>query len=45
VRSFGAGDDDRSLQLQLDLPRGVGRDVVIRNLMLRGGIRGAAWHE
>jgi putative Mg2+ transporter-C (MgtC) family protein len=45
VRSFGAGDDDRSLQLQLDLPRGVGREVVIRNLMLRGGIRGAAWHE
>jgi hypothetical protein len=45
VRSFGAADDDRSLQLQLQLPRGVGRELVIRNLMLRSGIRGAAWRE
>ncbi len=45
VRSFGAADDDRSLQLQLHLPRGVGRELVIRNLMLRSGIRGAAWRE
>jgi putative Mg2+ transporter-C (MgtC) family protein len=45
VRSFGAADDDRALQLQLHLPRGVGRDQVIRSLMLRSGIKGAAWSE
>ena len=45
VTSFSANEDGRSIELQLVLPRGLGRDVIIRNLLVRTGIRGAAWRE
>ena len=45
LNSFELSTDERSLEVKLHLPRGLSREVVVRTLMSREGVRGAAWHD
>ena len=45
LNSFELSADERSLEVKLHLPRGLSREVVVRTLMSREGVRGAAWHD
>ena len=45
LNSFELSADERSLEVKLHLPRGLTREVVVRTLMSREGVRGAAWHD
>jgi putative Mg2+ transporter-C (MgtC) family protein len=45
LESFEVSEDERSLEVKLHLPRGLTREVVVRTLMSRDGVRGASWHE
>jgi putative Mg2+ transporter-C (MgtC) family protein len=43
--SFEVSEDARTVEVKLHLPRGLTREVVVRALVTRHGIRGASWSE
>jgi putative Mg2+ transporter-C (MgtC) family protein len=45
LESFEVGDDERTVEVKLHLPRGVTREAVVRSLASHDGIRGASWPE
>ncbi len=45
LESFEVGEDERSVEVKLHLPRGLSREVVVRTLAAHDGIRGASWPE
>jgi putative Mg2+ transporter-C (MgtC) family protein len=45
LESFEVGDDERTIEVKLHLPRGLSREVVVRALASHDGIRGASWPE
>ncbi len=45
LESFEVGEDERTVEVKLHLPRGISREVVVRALATHDGIRGASWPE
>jgi putative Mg2+ transporter-C (MgtC) family protein len=45
LESFEVGEDERSVEVKLHLPRGISREVVVRALAAHDGIRGASWPD
>jgi putative Mg2+ transporter-C (MgtC) family protein len=45
LESFEVGEDERTVEVKLHLPRGLSREVVVRTLAASDGIRGASWPE
>jgi putative Mg2+ transporter-C (MgtC) family protein len=45
LESFEVGEDERTVEVKLHLPRGISREAVVRALASHDGIRGASWPE